>query len=132
MPVLFCLFVCFFCLFFVFCFFYICCENKYTMKINTVIHYSERTLIRGLGKKHKFLDSWIRGFMVFSIHFKGNLLWNQISWFCLPMKTSKIGTSRTIVLSQYFITGSWKIWSVFSLWFIVYVLSFTLHPHQSF
>ena len=52
------------------------------------------TNIRGLGKKHKFVDSLICGFEVFSIYINGNLLFveNQISWFGLPTKTTKIGT----------------------------------------
>ena len=42
-------------------------------------------------------------FEVLSIHLNGNHLYvgNQISWFGLPTKTLKIGTPRTIVLSQY-------------------------------
>ena len=71
------------------------------------------TNFRGLGKEHKFTDSWIHGFKVSSILIKGNLLyiWNQISWFGLTTKTMKIGTPRTIVLSQYFPreSSNWKI-----------------------
>ena len=51
------------------------------------------TNFHGSGNKHKFKDSWICGLEVFSIHINGNLpfVWNQISWFCLPTKTMKIG-----------------------------------------
>ena len=47
---------------------------------------------------------WILEFMVLRcIPINGNLLFvgNQISWFALPTKTTKIGTPRTIILSQY-------------------------------
>ena len=61
------------------------------------------TNFRGSGKNHKVMDSWIRGFKVFSIHINENQLFlgNQIMWFDLSMKTTKIGTPQTIVLWQY-------------------------------
>lgn len=64
------------------------------------MQYCGSTLLCGLGKKHKFIDSWIQGFEVFSTH--TNLLFdgNQILWISLPTLTMK-RISWTIVLSQY-------------------------------
>ena len=54
------------------------------------------------------MDASIRGFENFSIHNNGNflLVGNQILWFNLPTKTTKISTPRAIVLSQYVVLKS--------------------------
>ena len=45
----------------------------------------------GLGKKYKFVDSWIHAFEVFCIHINEIFLFvgNQISWFGLPNENNQ-------------------------------------------
>ena len=70
----------------------LCIKKKFVrndINLDGLTTYSESTLICGLGKKHKSVDSWIHGLDVFRKHISGNLLFirKQISWLGLLTQT---------------------------------------------